>query len=276
VPDTRLIDNRFPRSNKYDPDWIRAGVSGGAHPLWLTEWLSGALDLQPGMRVLDLGCGRALSSIFLHREFGVQVWATDLWFSPTENRQRIHDAGCEHGVFPLRADARSLPFAHDFFDAIVSIDSFSYYGTDQHYLSYLARHVRPGGTIGVAGAGLMREIEGAVPQPLQQWWEPSLWSLHAAAWWQRHWERTGIIDVKLADSMPEGWQLWLQWQQVVAPENQVELEAVTADRGTHLGCVRAIGRRRSGVMLEEPITSVDTEYASHPLLRSSESTGPIS
>ena len=78
MPDTRLIHDRFPRSNQYDPDWIRAGVSGGAHPLWLTEWLSGALDLRPGMRVLDLGCGRALSSIFLHREFGVQVWATDL------------------------------------------------------------------------------------------------------------------------------------------------------------------------------------------------------
>jgi cyclopropane fatty-acyl-phospholipid synthase-like methyltransferase len=36
------------------------------------------MNLQPGMRVLDLGCGRALSSIFLHREFGLQVWAADL------------------------------------------------------------------------------------------------------------------------------------------------------------------------------------------------------
>ena len=35
------------------------------------------LDLRPGMRVLDLGCGRAASSIFLRREFGVQRWATD-------------------------------------------------------------------------------------------------------------------------------------------------------------------------------------------------------
>jgi SAM-dependent methyltransferase len=270
VPDTRLIDDRFPRTNQYDPDWIRAGVSGGAHPLWLTEWLSGALDLRPGMRVLDLGCGRALSSIFLHREFGVQVWATDLWFSPTENWRRIHDAGCEHGVFPLRADSRALLFADEFFDAIVSIDSFPYYGTDQHYLTYLARYVRPGGVIGIAGAGLMREIEGAVPESLQQWWEPSLWSLHAAAWWQRHWVRTGIVDVELADSMPDGWQLWLQWQRVIAPDNHVELQAVAADRGTYLGYVRAVGRRRPDVILDEPITSVVTEYLLHPLLRTSE------
>jgi cyclopropane fatty-acyl-phospholipid synthase-like methyltransferase len=55
------------------------------------------------MRVLDLGCGRAASSIFLRREFGVQVWATDLWFSVSEKIQRIRDAGVEDGVFPIHA-----------------------------------------------------------------------------------------------------------------------------------------------------------------------------
>ena len=122
------------------------------------------------MRVLDLGCGRATSSIFLRREFGVQVWATDLWFSASENIQRIRDAGVEDGVFPIHADARSLPFAEDFFDAIVSIDSFFYYGTDDLYLNYLARFVKPGGPVGIAGAGLMREIEGPLPEHLREWW----------------------------------------------------------------------------------------------------------
>src|SRR5499426_3581444 len=120
-----LISERFPRSSKYHPEWIRASVSGGANALWLTEWLATALDLRAGMRVLDLGCGRAASSIFLHQEFGVQVWATDLWFSVSENIQRIRDAGVEDGVFPIHADARSLPFAEEFFDVIMSIDSFS-------------------------------------------------------------------------------------------------------------------------------------------------------
>src|ERR1041384_3185629 len=130
-----------------------AGVSGGANALWMTEWLASALDLRPGMRVLDLGCGRAASSIFLRREFGVQVWATDLWFNVSENFQRIRDAGADDGVFPLHAAARSLPFPAEFFDAIVSIDSFPYYGTDDSYLNYLARLVKPDGLIGIAGAG---------------------------------------------------------------------------------------------------------------------------
>src|SRR5215831_6455702 len=96
-----------------------SSASCGANALWLTEWLSAVLDLRPGMQILDLGCGRATSSIFLHREFKVQVW-----FSASENLQRIRDAGADDGVYPTHAEARALPFATDFFDAITSIDSF--------------------------------------------------------------------------------------------------------------------------------------------------------
>jgi len=90
--DERLVCERFPRSSKYHPDWVIAGASSGANALWLTEWLAEALDLRSGMRVLDLGCGLAMSSIFMRREFDVQVWATDLWFSAANNLQRIRDA----------------------------------------------------------------------------------------------------------------------------------------------------------------------------------------
>ena len=78
--DERFGSERFPRASAYHPDWVMAGVSGAANALWMAEWLVEALELRPGMRVLDLGCGRAVSSVFLRREFGVQVWATDLCF----------------------------------------------------------------------------------------------------------------------------------------------------------------------------------------------------
>ncbi len=115
--DERLISDRFPRASGYHPDWVLASVSGAANALWLAEWLAEAMDLKPAMRVLDLGCGRAISSIFLAREFGVQVWATDLWISASENLRRIRDAGIDGHFFPLHADARALPFAGSFFDA---------------------------------------------------------------------------------------------------------------------------------------------------------------
>src|SRR6516165_10748615 len=219
VSDKQQLSERFPRSSKYNPEWIIASASGGANALWLTEWLVSALNLKTGMRVLDLGCGRAASSIFLRRELGVEVWATDLWFSASENLQRIRDAGVEDGVFPIHLEAHALPFAAEFFDAVVSIDSFMYYGTDDLYLGYLARFVKPGGQVGIAGAGLMREIDGPVPAHLREWWTPDLWCLHSAPWWLRHWDRTGILDVAVADTLPDGWRLWRDWLSVIAADN---------------------------------------------------------
>jgi len=268
--DQGLISERFPRSSKYHPEWIIASASGGANALWLTEWLATALDLRPGMRVLDLGCGRASSSIFLRREFDVQVWATDLWFSSSENLQRVRDAGVEDGVFPIHADARSLPFAAGFFDVVVCIDSYPYFGTDDLYLSTLARLAQPGGQLGIVGAGLVREIEGSLPGHLREWWTPDLWCLHSANWWRRHWERTDIVDIEIADTMPDGWQLWRDWIKAIAPDNVMEIKALEADAGSHLGYVRLVGRRRAGAQLEEPIVSVPTQYTKKPLLRDDE------
>src|SRR5690242_9683687 len=99
----------FPRAGQYDPQWIIANQMG-PNALWLTEWLGQAMELRPGMRVLDLGCGRAISSIFLVKEYGVAVWAVDVSVSPTDNWRRCAEAEVADRVLPLQADARSLPF----------------------------------------------------------------------------------------------------------------------------------------------------------------------
>ena len=267
APDGRLISERFRRSTNYHPDWVLEGVSGGANSLWLTEWLSEVVSLTAGMRVLDLGCGRGASSIFLRRELGVEVWATDLWFSAAERLERIRDAGVGDGVFPVHADARSLPFAHEFFDAVVSIDSFPYYGTDDLYAGYLAQFVKVGGAIAIAGSGLTQEIDGAVPEQLQAWWEPAACCLHSAGWWRRHWERSGVLEVELAETMPDGWQVWLDWQRAASPDNLVEIETLEADRGRYLGYVRVVGRRRSDIDLEQLPASIPVESTKQTLLR---------
>ena len=184
--------------------------------------------------------------------------------------QRIRDAGVEDGVFPLHVDARALPFASDFFDAVVCVDSFPYFGTDDLYLNDLARLVKPGAPVGIAGAGLMREIEGFLPDHLREWWTQDLWCLHSAAWWRWHWERTGIMDIDLADTLPDGWQRWLDWQRAVAPDNAAEIKAVEADRGTYLGYVRLVGRRNSQAELADHVISVPQQYTKKPLLRNEE------
>ena len=111
------VEDLFPRSKHYDLAWVLRNHMG-PNVLWLTESLTQVMEIAPGSRVLDLGCGRALSSIFLAREFGAQVFAADLWISPTENLGRIREAGLAGQVAPLRMEAHQIPFAEGYFDAL--------------------------------------------------------------------------------------------------------------------------------------------------------------
>ena len=182
----------------------------------------------------------------------------------------LHDPGQAARLGPISARfaVRSLPFAAEFFDAIVCIDSYIYFGTDDLYLNYLARFVKPGGPVGIAGEGLVQEIEGSLPEHLREWWTQDLWCLHSVAWWRRHWERTGIMEIELADTLPDGWQRWLDWQRAVAPDNEAEIQALEADRGRCLGYVRLVGRRHGPAKLADHVVSVPTQYTKKPLLRS--------
>ncbi|HHS14349.1 MAG TPA: hypothetical protein ENN03_11370 [bacterium] len=57
----RLDKPEFPRSNRYDPEWMLDNQMG-PNALWLMEWLAGKMSLESGMRVLDPGCGRAMNN----------------------------------------------------------------------------------------------------------------------------------------------------------------------------------------------------------------------
>jgi len=104
-----LRRDAFPLSAKYDPEWVIENEMG-PNVLWLTEALCQVMDLQPGMRVLDMGCGKALSSIFVAKEYGAQVWATDLWISAADNGRRIREETADE-LQQLRADGgRHLGF----------------------------------------------------------------------------------------------------------------------------------------------------------------------
>lgn len=245
---------RFPRSNGYAAEQVFRDAMG-PNPLWLLEWLCEDLALEKGMRVLDLGCGKALTSVFLAKEFGVDVWAADLWVDVDDNARRIREAGCADSVYPLRAEAHALPFATGFFDAVVCIDAYHYFGTDDLYLGYASRFVKEGGPIGVVVPGLTRELDGDVPEHLTQpqgngtpFWEAECFSFHSADWWRRHWERSGSVKVRVCDMLADGWKLWRDWERAYTgsgcnPFPSVE-EALAKDQGEWIGFVRLLATRK--------------------------------
>ena len=217
-----LLDRpEFPRSSGYDPDWVMDNQMG-PNALWLMEWLCSALPLQPGMRVLDLGCGKAMTSIFLAKEFGVRVWATDLWIGPDHNWRRAREAGVEDKICPMRCEAHALPFATGFFDAVVSVDAYQYVGTSDLYLGYLSAFVRPGGVIGVVVPGLTRPLEGEPPAHLTEpqqsgkvFWEDDCISFHTAEWWRSHFGRTRAVERVSAELLVDGWRHWRDFERAL-------------------------------------------------------------
>ena len=220
------------------------------------------MELKPGMRVLDMGCGKALSSIFLAREFGVQVWANDLWISASENWQRIREAGLENQVYPIHAEARSLPYAEEFFDAIVSLDSYHYYGTDDLYFRYIRRLVRRGGQIGIVVPGLMKDFEGAVPEHLTRprqsggdFWYEDCWSFHTVNWWRNHWAHSDGANVETADTLADGWRWWLKFEKACAEASTnifpSDVETLEADVGEYIGFVRLVASRKFDDMMND-------------------------
>jgi SAM-dependent methyltransferase len=244
-PLARLKLDHYPRSLGYDLGWVVENRMG-PHPLWLMEALTTVLALEPGTRVLGLGAGTALTSIFLAREFDVSVVAADLWVDPTENRRRVREAGAEHLVLPLRVEAHDLPFADESFDAIVSVDAYHYFGTDDLYLSRCVRLLRPRGRIGIVVPGLVTELD-EVPAHLRPYWDPDLWTLHSPQWWNRHWERSGRVEVERADLLPDGWTEWLLWLEVCleigADADDTEARMLREDAGRNLGFSRVVARR---------------------------------
>lgn len=212
-----LYRKEFPLSNKYDTEWVFENQMG-PNVLWLTEWLLKDLKLKPGMKVLDMGCGKAMSSIMLAKEYAVKVWANDLWINAEDNLRRIEEAGLTDSVFPIHAEAHALPYSEGFFDAIVSIDSYQYFGTDELYMGYFHRFVKPGGIIGVVMPGYHKNLK-KLPAYFHKkqksggtFFEWEMITFHDEKWWRGMWEQYPFIKMLKSETMKTGGKLWLDWE----------------------------------------------------------------
>ena len=246
------------RTNKYDKEWISENWMG-PNPLILLEELCENMDLKPGMRVLDMGCGRGLTSVFLAKEYGVTVFANDLWIRASDNLKRFEEAGVSDRVFPIHAEAHALPYAENFFDAAVSIDSYHYYGTDEYYLQgTYSKLVKTGGQFGIAVPGFIKEFENGYPDTLKNFWDPDMFTFHSGEWWRHHWEKTGLVKVTSCydiSGIKEIWRpyaLWAETNFELPPSLKEEerkmpdftdMEFLDADTGNDLALIVMTARK---------------------------------
>jgi SAM-dependent methyltransferase len=113
------------------------------------EFLVGALGLEPGMRVLDVGCGPGRHARAL-AERGVVVHGVDV----SERFVELARDDAPAGATFERLDARALPFDAEF-DAVICLCQGAFGlmtldGHDESVISGMARSLRPGGRLALS------------------------------------------------------------------------------------------------------------------------------
>ncbi|KOS03139.1 SAM-dependent methyltransferase [Paenibacillus polymyxa] len=229
-----------------DVDFIRANLMGPSSIIMFEE-LSKNLPLQKGMRVLDLGCGTGLTSIYLAQKFGLTVFAVDLWISATENYRRFREFGLESQIIPIHAEACHLPFAEQYFDAVISVDAYQYFGANEQYLDdHLTPLVKEGGKLAIAMPGIKMEFDGVIPVELQPFLSLSevdnQW--HTCDWWRKLWQQSPNIYVESVREMrcfSKAWYEWLQCNNDYARANNALLNA---DDGKYMNLISLIATKK--------------------------------
>ena len=64
------------------------------------------------IRILDLGCGKGLTSIYMAEKYkNADIFAVDLWVEAKDNYIFFKENNIDNRIIPLNCDAEKLPFA---------------------------------------------------------------------------------------------------------------------------------------------------------------------
>jgi len=236
---------QFPKSSTYDSQFVKENLMG-PNALKILEELTAALDLRPGMKILDLGCGKGLTSIFLAKEYGVHVYAVDIWIGASENNARFKQIGLDSLITPIYANAMDLPFAEEYFDAVISVDAYQYFGEDASFMDdKLAPFVKPDGLIAIAVPGFKKDIrDNLPPEFLLSWKAEDLDTFHTCEWWGKllaESKKIHIQNIVEMDCFEQSWNDWLLCDNVYAIGDR---KAMEAGAGEHMNIISIIAHRK--------------------------------
>ncbi len=237
---------KYIKSEKYNTPELNAKIMG-PNPIKLEEELLTDNKIRSGGIVCDLGSGQGLTSVFLAKEYGFTVYAADLWSDPAENQKFFDEMGVERKkLIPIKADATDLPFEKNFFDAVVSTDSYNYFGRDSSYLdNKLLPFVKSGGYIYIAVPGMKKDCHDNLPKELLLSWTPEQMEyMHDTAYWRSVVSKSSMAEVLCVEEMESNKEVWDDW---LAQDNEYAVgdrKSMEAGGGKYLNFIRIVLRKK--------------------------------
>jgi len=118
------------------------------HHISITQQTLALMDLKPGERVLDLGCGAGWATRLMAQIVGAgerpgQVIGLDL-SDEMIRRARAGSKAYENVMF-VAGSAQQIPWDENFFNKVLSVESFYYYADQGRALAELFRVMAPRG-----------------------------------------------------------------------------------------------------------------------------------
>jgi len=145
-----LDQNQYSRKGilRYEAIFGRTYVSVGGETT--TREFVSQLDLKPGMKVLDIGCGTGGSAFYMARTYGVDVHGIDLatnMIAIANDYRNEMEPHVKHRVQFYVEDAVSMPYPHNFYDVVYSRDTILHIpGKEDLFRKFLST-LKPGGKL---------------------------------------------------------------------------------------------------------------------------------
>ena len=208
---------RYPELERYSRDDCYQDFFGGGG-LYLAVQMLRTLRLKPDDLVLDLGCGKGATSVFLAKHYGVRVVALDLWTSAEFLDEKFRAAGFTDRISAIQMDAtQPLPFPEDYFDAIFCMNSFNFYGGSRAFLKHALQHLKPKGQLCIGSEALSEEFTEQQlinPPPIYAFrlphpnehvdvFEDDFKKQHTPNWWRDLFQSSGLLNVECCHELED-------------------------------------------------------------------------